>query len=102
MPLTCSSLVIPFVEDVLNLAPLFPHIEATLDSSFVLAFSQGAEFWEGICTADKRWLKGCWKSEEVLKGSCHSQSPVQMVVLCSFEIAAALSMRDIRSSGLYW
>jgi len=71
-----------------------------LSGSFFLAFLQGAEFWEEIYTTDERWPKGCRKSEEVLKCSCHSQTPVQMFVLCSFEIAAAVSVRDIRSSGL--
>lgn len=87
---------------VLNLALLLPCIKSTLNSSFFLVFLQGTEFWEGICTANERWLKGCRKSEEVLKSSCHSQSPVQMVVLCSLEIAVEVLMRVIPSSGLYW
>lgn len=84
----------------MNLALLFPRIKSTLNRSFFLVFLQGTEFWEGICTADERWLKGCWKCEEVLKNSCHSQTPMQMVALCSFEVAAAVPMRVIHSSGL--
>lgn len=48
MPSTCSSLVVPCLEDVLDLASLFPRIKSMLDSPFFLRSHKGLSSGRGF------------------------------------------------------